>query len=480
MSQLRARLVAERLGSGPGLAEAIRAVAGRAGAAILDSSAGHARFGRYSILACEPISVIQARSTSDPSVFETLAGAVAGTPPIDPDEPWRGADARSNRLPFAGGWIGYIGYEAGRWLERLPGKTGAHRFLPAVWLGLYDTFAVYDRVAREWWVGAVDWPVRFAERHRILPVGKRLARIQALLQQGVAQPLSEISQPSPSVVWDFARPEYEGAVGRAIEYIAAGDIFQVNLAQRFVVRDFGDSLSAFLRLRRDNPSTHGAYLGIGSAAVISASPELFLWVDGGAVVTRPIKGTRKRLADAGADAVMQAELLASAKDAAELAMIIDLERNDLGRVCEYGSVRVPEARVLETHPTVHHLVGTVTGRLREGLGVVDLLRATFPGGSITGAPKIRAMEIIDELEPVPRGVYCGSIGYLGLDGRSQWNIAIRTIQASGGEAEVYAGGGIVADSDPGAEYEETLAKAAALFAALGVDAGATARCAYHA
>ncbi|MCK4602830.1 MAG: anthranilate synthase component I family protein, partial [Phycisphaerae bacterium] len=201
-------------------------------------------------------------------------------------------------------------------------------------------------------------------------------------------------------------------------------------------------------------------------AVVSSSPELFLRLRGDRVITRPIKGTRPRVGSPEADEAAKADLLASPKDNAELAMIIDLLRNDLGRVCSFGSVRVTEPCRLETHPTVFHLVGTVEGRLRDGVGPAELLRATFPGGSITGAPKIRAMEIIDELEPSARGVYTGCIGHVGADGACEWNIAIRTIVCDGGEAYVQVGGGIVADSSPDGEYDETLDKARAMLEAI--------------
>lgn len=272
--------------------------------------------------------------------------------------------------------------------------------------------------------------------------------------------------------------QYLQMVERARAYIAAGDIFQVNLARREIWRVAEPPLSTYLRLRQVNPAGYAAYLGWNepdgrNTAILSASPELFLDVRGREVVTRPIKGTRPRSVDPVLDAALQAELLESHKDRAELAMIVDLERNDLGRVCEYGSVRVMGMETgqpyqLETHPTVHHLVSTVSGRLRRECDAIDLLRATFPGGSITGAPKIRAMQIIQELEPTDRSVYTGSIGYFGLSGTASFNIAIRTLICTGDLAHIYAGGGIVADSVPEDEYRETQAKALGLRRALGV------------
>jgi para-aminobenzoate synthetase component 1 len=267
-------------------------------------------------------------------------------------------------------------------------------------------------------------------------------------------------------VSNFTPDAYRAAVARCVEYIAAGDIFQVNLSQRFSRAVTAGPMTIYRQLRRRNPAWYAGYLAAGPWAVLSSSPELFLRVRDGRVTTRPIKGTRPRTGDAAVDAVAAAELQASAKDNAELAMIIDLMRNDLGRVCRYGSVRVTQPRVLEAHPTVFHLVGTVEGDLHERYDRVDLLRATFPGGSITGAPKIRAMEIIDELEPVARGVYTGSLCHFGVDGSAELSIAIRTAVWDAGTVHVQAGGGIVADSTPDGEYRETLDKARAVLEAV--------------
>ena len=266
----------------------------------------------------------------------------------------------------------------------------------------------------------------------------------------------------------FTRNQYLAAVGRTIEYIRAGDIFQVNLSQRFTAALSQEPLAIYHRLIDASPANYGGLLDFGDYALICNSPELFLRVmrdpETGhrRVTTRPIKGTRPRREG------MEAELRDSVKDAAELNMIVDLERNDLGRVCRTGSVKVTQPRTIETHPTVLHGVATIEGVLRDDVSFVDLLRATFPGGSITGAPKIRAMEIIDELEPVRRGPYCGAIGYLDSEGTIEFNIAIRTMIATNGRIHIPVGGGIVADSDPAAEYEETLVKARAMFAALGL------------
>jgi para-aminobenzoate synthetase component 1 len=266
----------------------------------------------------------------------------------------------------------------------------------------------------------------------------------------------------------FDRHAYIEAVERVLEYIRAGDAYQINLSQRFTVPLLFEPIEVYRRLQSSAPATYGAFLDFGDLQIISNSPELFLRVepmpDGRRrVVTRPVKGTRPRLPG------MDLELRDSEKDKAELAMIVDLERNDLGRVCEIGSIRVIEPRAIEEHPTVYHGVATIEGILRDDITFVDLLRATFPGGSVTGAPKIRAMQIIDELEPVRRGPYCGAIGYISSSGVIELNIAIRTMIVKDGLVHIPVGGGIVADSDPTAEYEETLVKAKAMFAAVGIE-----------
>jgi len=267
----------------------------------------------------------------------------------------------------------------------------------------------------------------------------------------------------------FTRERYIDVVERILEYIRAGDVFQVNLSQRFTAPLRENPATIYSRLLASAPARYGGLLDFGDHALICNSPELFLQVipdeETGTrqLQTRPIKGTRPR--QPGLDA----ELLHSPKDQAELNMIIDLERNDLGRVCETGSVKVAEPRTVETHPTVYHGAATITGALRSDVTFVDLLRATFPGGSVTGAPKIRAMQIIDELEPVRRGPYCGAIGYLASDGTIMFNIAIRTMIVTGDKVHIPVGGGIVADSDPANEYEETLVKTRAMFRALALD-----------
>jgi para-aminobenzoate synthetase component 1 len=360
--------------------------------------------------------------------------------------------------PFPAGWAGYFGYDLRHWVERLtrgPDDLG----LPDCVLGFYDSVLTCNHrtgqaLATAWGAGA----------------GAR-ARWEPILRW--AAPLPDPPPPAPvppgRVGRTFTPAGYRAVVEAVKAHIVAGDIYQANLSQRFAVPTADDPWTLYRRLRAANPAPFAAYLPCGEATLVSASPERFLQVTGQRVVTRPIKGTRPRGATPEADRRLAAELRASPKDQAENVMIVDLLRNDLGRVCATGSVRVPELLALESYATVHHLVSTVVGELAPGRDRVDLLRACWPGGSITGAPKIRAMNIINRLEPVTRGPYCGSIGYLSLSGHLDTSIVIRTALVQAGQAYVWAGGGLVADSDPAAEYAETLDKAAALLRALGVD-----------
>jgi para-aminobenzoate synthetase component 1 len=367
----------------------------------------------------------------------------------DPREALRWLGARATERPtggppFKGGWVGWLGYDLGRCFESLPTRARDDLQLPLFEFTHHDGVLAFDHVER-----------------RAYRVGSRDVA-------GDGQTVEWSPRPAP-LRSNFTRESYVRAVGRAIEYIRAGDIFQVNLSQRFTAGAASSPGEIYRRLAATTPAWFGAFLTGDDYALICNSPELFLRVtpraDGSrTVLTRPIKGTRPR--QPGKDV----ELLHSAKDQAELNMIIDLERNDLGRVCEIGSVKVTQPRTIEPHPTVYHGVATVEGQLRPEVTVLDLLRATFPGGSITGAPKIRAMEIIEELEPTRRGPYCGAIGYLSADGHVEFNIAIRTMIVKDGLVHIPVGGGIVADSDPADEYEETLVKARAMFAALGLSA----------
>ncbi len=418
---------------------------------FLDSAAGPARLGQWSLLGAEPFEVLTHDMTAAgaSSPFAELADRLAAFPLHRPETP----------VPFVGGAVGHMAYDLGRYIEPTAFADGAVAFdlpIPQMWMGFYDAVAGFEHATGQWYVAGFN-PNRVAQWQRLLTAD---------------EPPAPEPPPPPAdragLDCTFTHAEYIDAVTACKEYIAAGDIFQVNFSQRFETRLNVSPVELYRRLRRTNPAPFAAYLADGDWAVLSSSPERFLKVVDRHVETRPIKGTRPRVADPDADAAMRSELLASEKDHAELAMIVDLERNDIGRVCDYGSIRVAEACSLETYAAVHHLVAAVTGDLHARYDLVDLIKAAFPGGSITGAPKVRAMQIIGQLEPTARSVYTGSIGYIGFDGRVDLNIAIRTMLVSADRVCLQFGGGIVADSTPEGEYEETLDKAKALFAALGV------------
>jgi para-aminobenzoate synthetase component 1 len=442
----------------PPLDAAFLALAGDEAPFWLDSGLLMPGLGRYSILGSRPWLTLK----SQDGVSLVRDGRGATETRENPFRTLRSLLARHrvrshSNLPFAGGAVGYLGYELGRFIERVPlAKTDDIR-LPDMVMMFHDTALVVDRLEGRAWVVAVEneAPGRAAAYRRVGELRERLTGLPSSV---------ELARPSAatSLECNFGREDYLAAVRRCKDYIAAGDIFQANLSRRFETRLHIPPSHLFIHLRRINPAPMAAYLAFDDAAVVSASPERFLRVRGSTVETRPIKGTRPRGASPDEDRARAEELLTSEKDNAELAMIVDLERNDLGRVCSYGSVRVTDPRRLESFPTVHHLVATVEGTLHEGHDLVDLLKASFPGGSITGAPKIRAMEIIAELEPTRRSVYAGAIGYIGLDGSMDLNIAIRTMLVRGEKMWFQAGGGIVADSDPVSEFEETWHKAKAM------------------
>lgn len=373
--------------------------------------------------------------------------------------------------PITPGLVGYLGFEAADQLERLPAPpTQTPLALPIARLALYDRAIVLDHVARQAYAvyaSHVAGALQAAFGVRPPADAEWLARWEQAAQLP-ATAVSPMTGVRLTVETEQAR--HMERVQRALAYIGAGDIYQVNLAHRLLLEGLGSPWDAYASLRAANPAPYGALLTWADGAVASVSPELFLQVRDGVVLTRPIKGTRPRTGETEADAARKQELLDSAKERAELTMIVDLHRNDLGRVCAFGSVRVEAARRLEAHPTVFHTLADVTGRLRPDRDALDLLEAAFPAGSISGVPKIRALEIIRELEPVARGVYTGAIGVLGLDGNLSLSVAIRTLQLQGTQGALHVGGGIVAESDPAAEYAETLAKAAGILRGLGVQA----------
>jgi para-aminobenzoate synthetase component I len=365
---------------------------------------------------------------------------------------WQGNIApRADLPPFQGGAAGFFGYDLACGLEKLPALPASPQ--PDMAVGLYDQIAAFDHVENKAWliVHAADDDAASLKYSHFL----RLLR---------EKPAAGVSA-EPEWTSSFSRATYEHAVANVIDYICAGDIFQANLSQRFTAQlPFGfDSFAHYRHLRTVNAAPFAAYMNFGGLTLASASPEQFLRVRSGKVETKPIKGTRPRGSDVRGDAALGRELLASEKDRAENIMIVDLLRNDLSKACDDNSIEVPKLCALESFASVHHLVSTVTGTLRAGQTPADLLRACFPGGSITGAPKVRAMEIIAETEKSRRGPYCGAMGYIGFNGAMDTNIAIRTLVYEGNTVSFNAGGGITADSRPAEEYQETLDKAEALF-----------------
>lgn len=355
-------------------------------------------------------------------------------------------------IPYAGGALGYWSYDLARWQRNLPELAQDGERLPLMAIGIYD------------WALVLDHQLRTAK----LVSHRRYAGTEALLKsvrgrlQGDMPALPDTFRVSGKIESNFTLDSYRAAFEAIKGYLQAGDCYQINLAQRFSAAAEGDARGAYLELRRLSPAPYSAFLNLPHGQVLCASPERFLSVHERMVETKPIKGTRPRGRDAAEDAQLAQELRTNPKDRAENLMIVDLLRNDLGKGCVPGSVRVPKLFEVESYANVHHLVSTVEGELAPGHDALDLLRDCFPGGSITGAPKQRAMEIIAQLEPHRRGVYCGAIGYVGFDGNMDTNIAIRTMVYSGGRIRCWAGGGIVADSRCEAEYQETLDKASAM------------------
>ncbi|MFO0808787.1 MAG: aminodeoxychorismate synthase component I [Gemmataceae bacterium] len=422
---------------------------------FFDSADRDSPHGRYSYVAANPSAWLTLDASTDADPLGRLAQLLPAKMAVVSELP-----------PFQGGVAGLFGYGLCHSLERLPRPAHDEFRVPDIAVGRYDWVVSFDHVrGRAWFVShdpRVDVGVLTVRAGSVSDVQggpslTRPARIDApclALHSGVTS--------------NFDRRGYEAVVARAVEYIHAGDCFQVNLSQRLLAPLTEHPLDLYGRLRQRNPAPFAAYFDLGRFQIASASPERFLRVyPDGEVETRPIKGTRSRGLTPREDAARLHDLVTSAKDRAENVMIVDLMRNDLGRVCEYGSVRVTKVCEPESYRTVHHLVSEVRGKLRPGLTAIDLLKAAFPGGSVTGAPKVRAMEIITELEQVARGPYCGSLAWIGFDGAMDSSILIRTFTAGGGWVQFPVGGGIVADSDPAREYEETLHKAEGLLRALG-------------
>lgn len=456
----------------PRIDQALRQFAAHPQCLFLDSAKQHPTLGRYSFLMADPV---HWESASEPAAdpFQTIQAKIAAWP----------SAAIDDLPPFQGGAAGLLGYELGRCFEDVPAAAIDEFRTPIFAMGIYDVVLAIDHLQQRCWLVSQGFPetAPAARRERAEARGREvLAWLQnsapSLPYERERHPPLTVSELAPQhalesldgLTSDFSREQYLQLVRRAVEYIHAGDIFQVNLSQRFLYPAqptsnhepaAENSLNLYLRLRDRNAGTFAGYMDLGDAQVLSASPERFICARESMVETRPIKGTRRRMDRPEADLYSATDLHESVKDRAENVMIVDLLRNDLSRVCRSESVRVTQLCELEQYEFVQHLVSAVQGELQPGRHPLDLIRAAFPGGSITGAPKVRAMEIISELEPTARGPYCGCLGYIGFDGAMDSNILIRTITASRGWWQMPAGGGIVAESKPHAEYQETLDKA---------------------
>ena len=443
------------------------------GLALLES-ARPGRNARWTYLTADPVAVLTGPAAgSDPFAVarQVLSRLGRGTPAgAAGDHPSGGAP------PFLGGLVGYLGYDLGHDLERLPTLTRDDQGLPTLHLALHDWVIVWDRSTGRAWLGgrAVDGDMRTLGQ-RLVDVRDRVVRPRWGREPPARHDPNGTDARSLLFVSSLERPDYEAGVERIRGHIADGEIYQANLTRRLEAPFHGDPWPLYRRLRTGDPSLFSAYVDLGRSAagggrraLLSASPEPFLAVDrDGVVTTDPIKGTRPRGRTRDEDRSLARELLASEKDRAENVMIVDVLRNDLGRVCVPGSVRVPRLCRLERTAAVQHLVSTVTGELAPGHDAFDLLAAAFPGGSITGAPKIRAMELLESLEPVRRGPYTGALGWMGPDGAMATSILIRTFVADGRRLTLHVGGGITYRSEPAAEWDETVAKARGPLSAIG-------------
>ncbi len=443
--------------------EAFDLLAGARQPCFLDSGGHPGELGRRSFVAACPFLVVRFKASE----------ARLEWPRMGKSESWKGNPfellrrllrefpAETHPVPLAsGGAVGYLAYDLFPHVEHLEPRAVDDLRIPDLYFCFYDVVGVFDHGSGEALLAVSDWGGPPGPKRELIDLWKNLP-------ERATEPAAPPSWADPEdLERNFTRERYRSAIRRAKDLIAAGEIYQVNLSQRFAIPHREEPRAFYRRLREVSPAPFGACLVDQEYAVFSNSPERYLLIEGDHIETRPIKGTRPRGRDEDEDRRLAEELRRSEKDRAEHVMIVDLERNDLGRVCQYTSVHVPQFEKIESYANVHHMVSTVAGRVHPSRDAVDCIRNSFPGGSITGAPKVRAMEIIDELEPTARGVYCGSVGYIDFSGRVDLNIAIRTAVQKEGRLTFQVGGGIVADSDPDDEYEETLTKAQAFLKAL--------------
>jgi para-aminobenzoate synthetase component 1 len=466
--------VIEEIHMAPDAFWCFEAFASRPFSFFLDSGMDPQKLGRYSFIGSDPFLVMKSKGDVITLIREGIEEKRKGNPFDVLGELLQtyAIDGSRSPVPFTCGVVGYFSYDLCHFIEKLPTQAGDDLNLPECYLGFYDAIVAFDHLEGKTYLIATGFPE--------LDVDKRLRRAQAR----ISELRNLVMLAPPPVIFketvavkvkklkaNFSHAGYLEAVAKARDYICAGDIFQVNLSQRLEVDINIEPYELYKRLRNINPAPFANYFNFEGISIVGASPERFLKLRGDWVETRPIKGTKPRGRTPKEDKTLANNLLKSIKDRAENIMIVDLERNDIGRVCRYGTVKVKELAILETYPTVFHLTSTVVGQLRDGKNVIDLLKATFPGGSITGAPKVRAMEIIDELEPTCRSVYTGSLGYLSFSGDMDLNIVIRTFIIKDGRAYFQVGGAIVYDSEPEAEYIETLDKGRALIRALSLSDG---------
>ncbi|MDF2614262.1 MAG: aminodeoxychorismate synthase, component [Clostridia bacterium] len=433
---------------------------------FLDSGMSHDNLGRYSFIGCNPFLRIESSGRKIKIIENDEIKEIADNPfHVLKKLLQRYSIKNDTSIPFVGGAVGYMAYDLCHHIEKLPQTTSNDISLPEMIMGFYDGIIVIDHLDEKKYAVSAGLP-HFSEEH----ADKKVKHLKRFIEEGVVSDYSYLNESfkdnSLHLESNFSQQDYYKAVDKARNYIRLGDIYQMNMTQRFTTMINTHPLNIYETLRTINPAPFASFLEYGDFQIVSSSPERFLQIRKGMVETRPIKGTMPRGQNDKEDKENSHLLKNSTKDMAENLMIVDLMRNDIGKVCEFGSVKVPELFCIEKYSTVFHMVSTVTGKLREDCDAVDCIKATFPGGSITGAPKIRAMEIIDELEPTCRHIYTGSIGYIGFDGDMDMNIVIRTILIKGNRAYYQVGGGIVWDSTPEKEYQETLDKGAALRKAL--------------